>query len=663
MLLGRNLKNLTKQVISPAPVWGYAGDYLDQSSTGGVNTYVLGMSDTGSVILFLCRTSVGFMELSTDGGATTTIIDYPGSGSGKVINGIAMSSVPMGAGGPNPGYYLMMGVPNVFASSNLYVSMDSGATWSESWDLGLSSGSWSPIAMSSDGQYIIIGNINASLGPNFLKVSNDYGATFSDTSVSAAVRCLGISSDGSHIIALPSSGTSFFLSTDSGATFNTVSGLASRTFRGVAISSDGQYMSAASSDGRFYNSSNYGSTWSDDSSMTQNWSGVRISGDGATRLAISIAATPSTNGSRLYISSDYGSTWTLKESGKYYTSAAMSSDGTKMVVASSPTTIAGNSGGHVQSSTDSGNTWTRLSFYSPTNNYKSSMSSDGAYILVGSSTGLQLSLDSGNTWVAKTGTASTSGTCVTMTPDGSKMFGNFGRMVYSVDYGVNWTTSSPLLSGGATLPSCIATNSAGSVVYVATNSGTGHVTPDDIFTTSDNGLTYTSLGIGGDRAWTGIATSASGSYITAVANGYTSGGTFHNNEQIYVSADGGVTWNAKDSARDWRAVAIASSDSSRQVAVAYGDKVYTSVDHGNTWTPRDSSRNWASVCISSDGTRMMAGTMAGARYVSYNSGLTWTAVSGATHDWTAVSMSGDGARRFSAGVTSTNGQLETATYP
>ena len=85
---------------------------------------------------------------------------------------------------------------------------------------------------------------------------------------------------------------------------------------------------------------------------------------------------------------------------------------------------------------------------------------------------------------------------------------------------------------------------------------------------------------------------------------------------MYVSTNYGNTWTAKDSARDWRVVAM-SADGKIQTAVVYNGQIYISSDYGNTWTAKDSTRNWYGVAMSSDGKIMTSVVNGGNVYVSY----------------------------------------------
>jgi hypothetical protein len=103
--------------------------------------------------------------------------------------------------------------------------------------------------------------------------------------------------------------------------------------------------------------------------------------------------------------------------------------------------------------------------------------------------------------------------------------------------------------------------------------------------------------------------SADGSIQTAVAS----------YAQIYVSTDYGNTWTAKESNRQWNAVAM-SADGSIQTAGIWGGQIYVSTDYGNNWTAKESTRYWYSVAMSADGSIQTAVASYGQIYVSSGGG-------------------------------------------
>ena len=81
------------------------------------------------------------------------------------------------------------------------------------------------------------------------------------------------------------------------------------------------------------------------------------------------------------------------------------------------------------------------------------------------------------------------------------------------------------------------------------------------------------------------------------------------------STDSGLSWTARDSTRNWQAVA-SSSDGSKLVAAELGGQIYTSTDSGLTWTAGDSTRNWQAVASSADGNKLVAVVTGGQIYTS-----------------------------------------------
>ncbi len=110
---------------------------------------------------------------------------------------------------------------------------------------------------------------------------------------------------------------------------------------------------------------------------------------------------------------------------------------------------------------------------------------------------------------------------------------------------------------------------------------------------------------------------------------------------------GGVVadaWTARDSLRNWRAVA-SSSDGIRLAAVVAGGQLYISSDAGATWTARETSRNWSAVASSSDGTRLVATVDGGQIYTSTDAGATWV-TRDANRGWQSIASSAAGALFF-----------------
>jgi hypothetical protein len=167
-------------------------------------------------------------------------------------------------------------------------------------------------------------------------------------------------------------------------------------------------------------------------------------------------------------------------------------------------------------------------------------------------------------------------------------------------------------------------SSADGVNLVAVASG------DYIYTSEDSGLSWWAHN--SPRSWTGVASSSDGVKLVAVVVG----------GQIYTSTNSGVNWTARASNRDWKAVA-SSADGVKLVAVVDGGQIYTSTDSGVSWTARDSNRSWQSVASSDDGTKLVAVAAGDNIFTSTDSGVTWTSRE-TTRLWTGVASSSDGTK-------------------
>ncbi len=150
------------------------------------------------------------------------------------------------------------------------------------------------------------------------------------------------------------------------------------------------------------------------------------------------------------------------------------------------------------------------------------------------------------------------------------------------------------------------------------------------------------------RNWSAIAASADGTKLVAVVNG----------GAIYTSTDSGATWEEQKDppVQDWNAVA-SSADGTKLVATANNGHIYTSTDSGVNWVMRDLSREWRCVASSADGTKLVAGVENGQLFTSTDSGLTWTPRESA-RVWLGVASCDDGTRLV---ATAMNDHIYTST--
>jgi hypothetical protein len=116
-----------------------------------------------------------------------------------------------------------------------------------------------------------------------------------------------------------------------------------------------------------------------------------------------------------------------------------------------------------------------------------------------------------------------------------------------------------------------------------------------------------------------LAASSSGIQLAAAASA----------GPIYISADGGTTWIARNSSStSWAALAMSADGTHLLAAAASGatTQLQVSSDSGVTWTAQGPSLYWSSLGVSPDGVDMIAEGDSGSGYVLYtssNSGLTW----------------------------------------
>ena len=170
-----------------------------------------------------------------------------------------------------------------------------------------------------------------------------------------------------------------------------------------------------------------------------------------------------------------------------------------------------------------------------------------------------------------------------------------------------------------------------------------------VYTSTNSGASWISNNVPNNAgAWSAVASSADGTKFAAAQN---YGG-------IYISTNSGVTWQ-QSSAHDsqWHSIA-SSADGSKLAAVDYW--MNTSTNSGTTWTQLNALGGgwWTSVASSADGTKLAAATYQRSIYVSTNSGTAWTSTSSPSTNWYGMASSTDGnklaAYSYSVICTSTN---------
>jgi hypothetical protein len=263
------------------------------------------------------------------------------------------------------------------AGSSVYLSSDSGKSWTQA--TGLPSSSWESAGSSADGRILFVaqGNIDQGFGTTTtygrIWRSEDFGATWTPITNTAyngngVWQGLEVSSDGQTVVALEASAYDDrgpWISHDAGRTWkHHYVNSKNLKWTDVSVSADGQTIVASSlvpdgtwgwsgsDSGTPEISTDGGATWSymNVNGKSEGWTDIAVSGNGQTILVSDSTAF------RFYRSTDAGKTWTklmppvpVSGVGSYVGDMALSADGSKAIL--------GKSHGDLWISTDSGTTW------------------------------------------------------------------------------------------------------------------------------------------------------------------------------------------------------------------------------------------------------------------------------------------------------------------
>jgi len=280
-----------------------------------------------------------------------------------------------------------------------------------------------------------------------------------------------------------------------------------------------------------------------------------------------------------------------------WSSVASSADGIKLVAAVRD--------GPIYISTNSGATWEQTS--APVTNWSSVASSaDGTKLAAVGYSGVFTSADSGANWTAISGV---SGRRIACSADGTKLLVAGNGLYRSTNFGATWT---PLSGGG----NWVIASSADGTKLVSAYFNHNGFPMGCICISTNSGATWTqtSAPLFSWTGWTALASSADGTKLAATI-GYTSFPTGPG--PIYVSPDGGGTWQASGSPTShWTSVAC-SADGVRLVATMTFGGIYTSTDSGATWVSNDVPvASWSAVACSADGTKLVAVVDGGGIWIS-----------------------------------------------
>ncbi|KAL4443382.1 hypothetical protein ABPG75_011119 [Micractinium tetrahymenae] len=94
----------------------------------------------------------------------------------------------------------------------------------------------------------------------------------------------------------------------------------------------------------------------------------------------------------------------------------------------------------------------------------------------------------------------------------------------------------------------------------------------------------------------------------------------------FLSTDGGTSWAEVAALSGCNVAAMAASaDGQRLVAAAQDDYVYVSTNGGLSWVQRGCVQPWAAVACSADGMRLGAAAYGGMIWTSTDGGASWSA--------------------------------------
>lgn len=203
------------------------------------------------------------------------------------------------------------------------------------------------VAASPDGNSIYVTSTN-------LIVSRDRGATWTNAAVPGGPYfnwvTTGAFGNGSNVMLGPSYSSQYFLSSDAGQTWRLGGSLG---FSAAAMSANGSNILAIGS--TLYHSADGGNTWTTNNLPDSTWSAVAICSNGTVMAAVD-------TGGFVYVSTNGAASWFSNSlaGGLAGASIACSADGSRLVVSSSgngsPVTFSA-SGYSIFLSTNSGGTW------------------------------------------------------------------------------------------------------------------------------------------------------------------------------------------------------------------------------------------------------------------------------------------------------------------
>jgi hypothetical protein len=481
-------------------------------------------------------------------------------------------------------------------------------------------GAMSYCAISDTGKYM------SAVSNSFIRVSNDFGASWANRDAIRDWQGINMSSSGQTQTAVSFDGN-IYVSKDFGVTW--VAKDIARKWKSCAVSSNGIIQTAVSSVGNIFRSTNTGDTWNKKLLTYTNVpsvltiSSISISGNNGQYISYTA------HNDFIYVSNNFGKSFTRKNI-QYttYNKIKISADGQKQVALRT---------GGIDTSTDGGITWTQLVIagnftkisMTPAGNIVTILG-PGTKILTSTNGGVFADEDATNATDNNPGTKTWSD--ITMSTDGSVKYAS------SVDDGV-WKFTTV---GGW---SKIITDNAANIICRDNVVNDGNL----VTVLIGNRLRYSTTGlVGANDAARFVAPLLRGPpvlvlvssvYLTGITMGLNGKQTLTDRLFLYTTDD-----NWENFTRKWAALSYKDIDSTidgtNQVSCALPGRIHQSFNSGDTWGIQQTERNPSTISISNDGDVQLVGSSGRELYESGNNGNTWTTI-GISNNWRQVGVSRD----------------------
>ena len=176
----------------------------------------------------------------------------------------------------------------------------------------------------------------------------------------------------------------------------------------------------------------------------------------------------------------------------------------------------------------------------------------------------------------------------------------FSNNIYlSSDGGLSWNPN--LIE---TNLNCVSINSSGQYIATAANGGS-------IYVSNNYGSAWAKIAYSG-IPWNCIKVSSTGQYMVAGSAG----------AQIFYSTNYGVNWSTSSSQNGYW-FSFAMNNDATIIYATGGPGVYKSTNYGSSWV-KISSYNGRSIACNSSATQILLGTYSQGAFLSMDSGTTWT---------------------------------------